>query len=146
MGLLICIVSFALGFAAVVTAGAQLCSDIVDPEGIGGTPFVVILIALCALSALFGARKHQHWLSDHLTGAALSGVAAGTMNGAALLAFGSRQRGERVPLSLCCCSSRASRSSSGRPSSCTARSQQLAVVRSEPGMRSSPVVSIGGGE
>jgi hypothetical protein len=88
MGLLVCIISFVLGFGAVVIAAAQLRSDIVDPEGVGGAPFVVILIALCALSALFGARKHQHWLSDHLTGAAFSGVGAGILNGAAILAFG----------------------------------------------------------
>ncbi|MDQ3419352.1 MAG: hypothetical protein M3451_13875 [Chloroflexota bacterium] len=71
---------------------AQLRSDFVDPEGVGGTPLVVILIALCALSALFGARKHQHWLSDHLEGAALCGVGAGIVNGAALLVCGVASR------------------------------------------------------
>ena len=87
MGLLICVVSFALGFAAVLSALAQVGSDI-DPEGVGGTPFLIILVAICALSALFGARKHQQWLSEQMKGAVVSGVAAGIVNGIAILAFG----------------------------------------------------------
>jgi|SRR6185503_5034593 EamA domain-containing membrane protein RarD len=86
MGLLVCVVSFALGFAAIFSALAR--SDVVDPEGFGGTPFLVILIALCALSAMFGARKHQRWLSEHMKGAVLCGVAAGIVTGIAILAFG----------------------------------------------------------
>jgi hypothetical protein len=88
MGLLICVVSFALGFGAVLSALAQVRSDIIDPEGVGVTPFLIILVAICALSALFGARKHQQWLSEQMKGAVVSGVAAGIVNGIAILAFG----------------------------------------------------------
>src|SRR5213075_968645 len=88
MGVLICVVSFALGFAAIFSAVAQVRGDIIDPEGVGGTPFLIILIASCALSAMFGARKHRQSLSEHMKSAVVSGVAAGIVNGIAILAFG----------------------------------------------------------
>ncbi len=88
MGLLVCIISYALGFACCLGATARIRGDVVDPEGVGGVEFLVIIIALGTLSALFGARGHQPWLSEHFKGAALSGFAGGVLTCAALLAFG----------------------------------------------------------
>lgn len=88
MGLLICIVGYAVGFGCCLGAAARIRGDVVDPEGVGGVEFLVIIAALGTLSALFGARGHQPWLFEHFKGAALSGFAAGVLTGAALLAFG----------------------------------------------------------
>ncbi len=88
MGVLVCVISYVLGFAGCLSAVARIRGDIVDPEGVGGAEFLAIVIALGTLSALFGTRKHQRWLSEHLKGAVLAGVVSGVVTSAALLAFG----------------------------------------------------------
>jgi hypothetical protein len=88
VGLLICLIGYALGLAGCLGAVASTSGGTIDPEGVGGAEFLAIIIALGTLSALFGTRKHQPWLSKNLKGAAFSGIVAGVLTGAALFAFG----------------------------------------------------------
>ena len=90
MGLLVCLIAYALGLAGSLGAVAQVKPDTVDPEGVGlADPGVLMMIAAVAtLSALIGARKHQEWLSRSIGVAVICGVAGGALTGAILIAFG----------------------------------------------------------